>query len=253
MGMPTYSHGSALPSSFLASSIMAQATALSPCLPPVLSFVRCSGTRATPLTTRRLRKSESMPASFGRISVLSSIPALRMGMVSRYQASEIMTSRTCAGPYSWRAASASAEPFPRASSETPEKRGRASRMAKRICCCVRCGQLRSSRTNGGTRRRSLSSVAGQNTDKSPLRPKSTPQKCARSSGSSSSREARFSSIQPLMYVSATGRGQSTKFSAGGVQVSTGTDCMHASIMVAVRYAPLERFGIQKSSSSAPSP
>ncbi len=39
-------------------------------------------------------------------------------MVSRYQASEIMTSRTCAGPYCWRAASASAEPLPRASRKT---------------------------------------------------------------------------------------------------------------------------------------
>ena len=177
---------------------MAQATALSPCLPPVLSFVRCSGTRATPLTTRRLRKSESMPASFGKISVLSSIPALSSGMVSRYQPSEIMTSRTRPGPYCCLAASARAEPFPRASSDTPEKRGKASSTAKRICCCVLCGQLRSSSTKGGTRRKSFSSVAGQNTERSPLRPKSTPQKCARSFGRPDRRCSSCSAIQPFV-------------------------------------------------------
>ena len=113
MGIPTYSQGSELPSSLRASNIMAQATALSPCLPPVLSFVRCSGTRATPLTTRRLRKSEKY-ARVLRIKsrVLSSIPALSSGMVSRYQPSEIMTSRTRPGPYCCLAASARAEPFP---------------------------------------------------------------------------------------------------------------------------------------------
>ncbi len=232
---------------------MAQAITLSPCLPPVLSLVRCSGTRATPLTTRNERKSERMPESLGSRSVLSSIPDFRSGMVSRYQVSEIMTSRTSPCPYCWRQASAKADPLPRASNDTPEKRGSLSRMAKRICCCVRCGQPRSSRTKGGVRRKSRCSVAGQKTERSPERPKSTPQKWLCSPGRSSSSGARFSAIQPFVHVSAMCNGQSTKSAAGSVQDMTGRSSMHASIMLAVRYAPLERLGMQKSSSSAPSP
>jgi len=175
MEILSHSHFSTLPNCSRASTSMATATAASPCLfLPSLSVVRCSGTRATPLITRSKRKSDNISARFDNSKVLSSKRAFILGIVSLYQASVIIISRTSSGQYSCRAASASAEPLPRASREMPEKWGSASRMAKRICSCVRYGQFRSSRMNGGTRRKSFVSVAGTKTERSPVRPKSSP-------------------------------------------------------------------------------